>query len=62
MMEFIVLGHIPGTNIYLSFIAVMIITIDIFFVSGALKVIKLLWLAQIKSIKTKQALIFAHSI
>ncbi len=62
MLEFIVLGHIPGTDIYLSFVAVAIITIDILFTVGVFKVLGRIFQAHFRAIQTKYALVVVHTI
>lgn len=62
MLELIVLGHIPGTNIYLSFESVAIIVAGFILIVGMMELARYEWRAQLKDIQAKHALIFARTI
>ncbi len=62
MLEFIVLGHIPGTNIYLSFTDVALFIVGLSLVISTYAIIRSMVRIQLKKIKSKQALIFSRTI
>lgn len=62
MLEFIVLGQIPGTEIYLSFEMIMLISISLIMIYFGHRMAKTAWRAQLDDIRQKQYLIFRQTI
>lgn len=62
MLEFIVLGQIPGTNIYLSFTEVALLVVGLSLAVSAFAIMHSMTHLQLKKIKSKQALIFSRTI
>lgn len=62
MLEFIVLGQIPGTNIFLSFETMTHITAGLALFAAVLVLAKLGWQTELENFRVKQALILARTI
>lgn len=54
MLEFIVLGQIPGTNIYLSFETVALISLSLLYIAAIGKLAKIGWRAEFKKLRDKK--------
>lgn len=63
MLEFIVLGQIPGTNIYLSFEAVSLVAGGLVYMALVVKLAKKIgWRAVLKRFRAKQVAINVQTI
>lgn len=62
MLEFIVLGHIPGTDIYLSFETVALVAGSFCLAFTVYKSVTFGWRTQLKKFQEKQATIAAHTM